>query len=490
MDLFEQKSMEKVGIIYGDVGTTQVQFTVVSSIDQGEYVQIKHQTVGWVLGRIDTIERKTDLSSVRALEMSNGGNVPIQETIVGTITIIGYRDDAGILQYPKTPFFAGTEIYKAQDSVIKKVIGIETIKKTGAFIGKLYNHDIPIYLDINSLIQKHVSILSKTGGGKSYLTGVILEELLKHNVTAVVIDPHGEYSSIKSPSKNSEQLKKYDLDPKGFDSDLLVFSPDTSVNKDSKPLKFTLFQMNSRELLTLMNLADYRPYLVPLRKAIDRLKLSKIEYGVEDIIRVLEEEEESATVNVLVNALTYLNEIGIFEKKGTKIDEIVQKGKLSIINLRGVPPDIQELVTQRLSFALFELRKRDKIPPLMLVVEECHNFVPQQGKALSSKILRTIASEGRKFGLGLCLISQRPAKVDKNVLSQCNTQIILKVTNPNDLKAIGSSVEGLTKGSLEEIQRLPVGVALVMGGSLNMPLFVEIRPRQSKHGGESVNIVG
>ncbi|MEM4395579.1 MAG: ATP-binding protein, partial [Thermoplasmata archaeon] len=173
---------------------------------------------------------------------------------------------------------------------------------------------------------------------------------------------------------------------------------------------------------------------------------------------------------------------------GTKIDEIVQKGKVSIINMKGVSPDIQEMVVQRLSNALFELRKRDAVPPLMLIIEEAHNFIPQQGKALSSRILRTIASEGRKFGLGLCIISQRPAKVDKNVLSQCNTQIILKVTNPNDLKTIGESVEGLTKLSLEEIQRLPVGVALVTGANISFPLFVEIRPRETVHGGESVKV--
>ena len=83
----------------------------------------------------------------------------------------------------------------------------------------------------------------------------------------------------------------------------------------------------------------------------------------------------------------------------------------------------------------------------------------------------------------------RAAKVDKNVLSQCNTQMILKVTNPNDLKAIATSVEGLTPGMAEEIQRLPIGVALVMGGNIHMPLLVEVRPRESRHGGESIEIV-
>jgi len=67
--------------------------------------------------------------------------------------------------------------------------------------------------------------------------------------------------------------------------------------------------------------------------------------------------------------------------------------------------------------------------------------------------------------------------------------MILKVTNPNDLKAITASVEGLTAGMADEIQRLPIGVALCIGGNIQMPLFVEVRPRESRHGGESVEII-
>ena len=161
----------------------------------------------------------------------------------------------------------------------------------------------------------------------------------------------------------------------------------------------------------------------------------------------------------------------------------------TIVNLKGTPPELSELIVNRICTALFELRKVNAVPPMMLVVEEAHNFCPQQGTVASSKIFRTIAAEGRKFGLGLAIISQRAAKIDKNVLSQCNTQIILKVTNPNDLKAISGSVEGLTASMADEIQRLPIGVAMCVGGGIQMPLIVEVRPRESRHGGESVTVI-
>jgi hypothetical protein len=158
--------------------------------------------------------------------------------------------------------------------------------------------------------------------------------------------------------------------------------------------------------------------------------------------------------------------------------------------MKGVPPDIQDVVVARITKELFNNRKAGKVPPFLLVVEEAHNYCPERGfgNAVSSASLRTIASEGRKFGMGLCIVSQRPAKVDKNIISQCNTNIILKVTNPNDLKAIIQSVEGLTNQTYNEIQRLPIGVALISGASIQIPIMSEIRTRETSHGGKSVNI--
>ena len=122
-------------------------------------------------------------------------------------------------------------------------------------------------------------------------------------------------------------------------------------------------------------------------------------------------------------------------------------------------------------------------------MEEAHNFCPERalGETKASKIIRTVAAEGRKFGLGLCIISQRPAKVDKNVISQCTTQILLKMTNPNDLRSVISSSEGVSSDSEGEIQKLNIGTCLLTG-VIDIPLKVNIRPRISKHGGETVDI--
>jgi len=453
-----------------------------------EYVQVEHELVGYVLGQVSEIERRTNLTIDGVSEMKNGTPVPIDEKEVAQVSIVGYRDDRNLLQIPRTPLKAGSVVYRADEELIKRVVGLEEHRETGAYIGLLSGHDIRVELDINLMVQKHVCILSKTGGGKSYCSGAIIEELMKHNVTVCVIDPHGEYASMKHKGTVKKTTRDFGVTPRGYDDKIVEFATDTTINKGARPLKFTLHNLDAREILGLTNIKNVRSFLTMLRKAVDILKETKENYSLQDIIAVLEQSGE-ASVGTLITELEYLNEIDVFADQGTKIDELIQKGKCTIINLRGTPPDIQELIVNRIGNALFELRKLDKVPPMMVVVEEAHNFCPQQGQAACSKIFRTIASEGRKFGLGLMIITQRAAKVDKNVLSQCNTQIILKVTNPNDLKAIAASIEGLTEGMEDEIQRLPIGSAIITGGGVSMPLLVEIRPRESKHGGESVEVI-
>ena len=483
-----QNNSDQVGIIYGDVGTTEFKCSATSSLEKNEYVQIHHEVCGFVLGQVDGIERRTNLSIEKAQQMSNGDEVDIEETISAIISIIGYRDGRGLLQVPRTPFRAGEPVYRADERLIRDIIGLQDDIKTGAYIGLLSGHDIPVFMDINSIVQKHLSVLAKTGGGKSYVVGVLIEEFMKHNITVLILDPHGEFSALKKRGKDVTSTRKFGVHPRSYRDKVMEFSPDTNINKDAVPLKFTLRNLDPREILSLTNIRNVRTYLVMLRKTLDYLKSSGREYTIQDIIDVLEADKETPN-GVLVDELEYLKDVDIFASKGTKMNELIVKGKTTIINLRGTPPDIQQLIVNRITTALFELRKTNAVPPMMLVVEESHNFCPQQGQVASSKIFKTIASEGRKFGLGLLIVTQRAAKVDKNVLSQCNTQIILKVTNPNDLKAITSSVEGLTSGMADEIQRLPIGVAIVMGGKISMPLIVEIRPRETMHGGESVRIL-
>lgn len=485
--------MKDVGIIYGTVGVTRFNIAISRpDVKKNDYVQVKHPNCGMVLGQITDIMRESDLTFETAKKMSSGEKVKYGQRFSGTVTLIGYRDDMGNLQMPRTPLNAGDRIFNADDELIKKVLGLKANIENGAYIGLLKGHSVRVYLDINTLVQKHVSILAKTGGGKSYMVGVFVEEMLKRMVPVVIMDPHGEYSSMMHPNTDEKDMlfmDKFGVKPRGYAEQIVEFSPDTSINPMALPLRFSDTNLEVREIIELAKLKKTGSHVGVLQKVINELKSFGADYTLREIIEMLRDTKHSSKWQ-LINSLEYLNSTGLFGEPATKISNLVRKGQCSIINLKGVPPDIQEIVVARVASKLFDARKLGKVPALMLIVEEAHNYCPQQAQAVSSKILRTIASEGRKFGLGLCVVTQRPAKIDKNVLSQCNTQIILKITNPNDLKAISSSIEGLTHGMEEDIQSLPIGVALISGGDFSFPIQTEIRPRETRHGGKSVDILG
>ncbi|MGD0718032.1 MAG: ATP-binding protein [Thermoplasmata archaeon] len=480
--------MEEVGRIFGDVGLGHFQLSLIHPVERGDYLCVEDELHGDVLCQLDDLLRKSDLDIERARTLVAADEASIRENLLGIARIVGYRDAQGLVKIPTIPFRPGAHVYRAEDPLIAKVLGLSHHTNSGAYVGLLRNHNLRVELDINQLVQRHVSVLAKTGGGKSYLLGVLIEELLHHKVTCVIIDPHGEYGALRSPAEKNGAHRRFGVEAQGFSRQIQEYSPDVSLNPTAKPLTFSLHHLEPRELLVFMGLTNVKTFLAPVRQLVERVSSAHPDYTVADLVRAAED-GEGAIAETLYERLLYVEQTKLLGPQGTSLNDLVKKGEATLINLRGVAPDVQHLVAARISSTLFENRKKGKIPPLFLVIEEAHNFAPQQGQVVSSRILKTIASEGRKFGLGLCVVTQRPARIDKSVLSQCNTQLILQVTNPLDLRAIAQSIEGLTAGMTDTIQSLPVGMALITGGGYHTPLFCEIRPRATRHGGESVKVV-
>lgn len=480
-----KKDAEKVGVIYGNVGTNNFDCRVCSHLERAEYVMVNHEDYGPVLCQVGSLIRKSNLTLNKSLDVKD--ETKIVDVITAHIDVIGYRDDRGLLLTPRTTFMAGSDVLRADAAFVKKVLGLEINPKTDGYVGILHGHEIPVALNINELLQRHACILAKTGGGKSYMSGDIIEELMKHNVTCMIIDPHGEYGAMRDVGKPRDP--RFRVKPRSYKSRIREFAvSNDSGDKNIKPLRFTFRTLEAKEILELMRSKDPRTYLSPLKKALEKVREKSQFYSVRDVIDILNEDPDNK-MPALVSELEYIDEMGVFAPKGNAIDQLIETGKATIINLKGVAPDIQQLIVKRLATVAFEMRKKGTVPPMMMVVEEAHNYCPQGVSVLSSKPLATIASEGRKFGLGLMVISQRPAKIDKNVLSQCGTQIILKVTNPNDVKAIAQSIEGLTNGMTDEIQTMPIGMAMIVGAGIESPLLVEVRPRESRHGGAGIKVL-
>ncbi|MEM3178843.1 MAG: ATP-binding protein [Archaeoglobaceae archaeon] len=461
-----------IGKIHGSASSFEFEFVITNpkSVKRGDYVKVWNDKDGWVLGQV------SDIVAVDNPKLSELYRV--KEVLIGKTRVLGKRE-GGKLKIPTSPFIPGDNVYIAEDELVSETFGFA---EDGIYIGLLGDTSVKVKLNPNTLVQKHVCILAKTGSGKSYTAGVIIEELLERNVPLLIIDPHGEYVSMKKPGKSRDN--EFGVEPKGYGDKIVVYAPPTSPFIDSadKELSLEGVDLTAEELIELSNLKSPAAQAL-LYQALRNLK----NYTIADIIEEVERIKHSGKWT-LIGALSKIEKSGLFKQKPTDIRTLFVRGKASLIDLRGIEPGYQSLIVSRVISKIFELRKRGEIEPGMIVVEEAHNFAPEREKTVSSNVLRTLASEGRKFGLGLMVISQRPARIDKNVISQCNTQIILRVTNPNDINAIKKGIEGITAEMVEEIKRLPMGNAVIVSPELEVPVIVRIRVRKSQHS-EAVSVL-
>ena len=451
-----------VGRIIGKTSPEWFHFEVTAVIKKMDFVAMRDPERHWVLGRVEGITQEKDKAIAR-------------------VSTIGYTDKRGTVKLPKMPFRPGSFIYKADDGLIKKVLDL---KSTGLYVGLLDgSENLKVYLDPKLLITKHLAVLAKSGFGKSYLIGVLLEEFMENKIPAVIIDPHGEYMSLRDPNRKPEEIKympMFGVKPTGYKKELQIYCLEKNLMVGAKKLKFS-GKLNYQEVFDMLPFRLTSNQMGVIYSAVQ--DIGKPEYTLDDLRKQVQISSSKAKWNILP-VIDFLKTTGLFDNTNfIKPTDIVKKGTLSVINLKGVEPDVQQLVVYKIVKDLFEARKNNKIPYFLLVVEEAQNFCPERGfggEAISSQILRTVASEGRKFGMGLSIISQRPARVDKNVLSQCTTQFFLRITNPNDIKSIMDSVEGITRGLESQLKILPIGNGVVVG-LIDQPLLVDIRIRRSNH---------
>ncbi|MBL7160586.1 MAG: DUF87 domain-containing protein [Candidatus Aenigmarchaeota archaeon] len=302
----------------------------------------------------------------------------------------------------------------------------------------------------------------------SYLTGILIEELLSRKegegLGIVIIDPHGEYTSF--------------ADDPGFSGKARVFTA-----RDVRIGLPNLSHNNFMEFVPKLSAVQARQ----ISKTMIEMKKSSRSYGIGDVISRVEADEgiKATTKDVILSTLYGLSETGVFGVADyPPLDEMVRQGGVTIVDLSETTNmKKKQIITSYLARKLFNFRRRGLIPPFLLVVEEAHQFVPEgsaREEAISRGVLSTIAREGRKFHASLCLISQRPKRLSTTILSQCNTNIILRLTNPYDLKHVEETSEGITRDVVRQISSLRVGTGLLVGEAVNFPLFLDIRKRKSR----------
>src|SRR3989344_778222 len=356
------------------------------------------------------------------------------EYTIGEAHILGAYDKNEHLVRPSYPPSPGKSISSVDANVLSKFLGLD--EKRGVHLGQVQQHELDAKFNMTKLLQKHLAILAISGAGKSYATTVLIEELVNRGlkdgrIAIIVIDNHGEYESLKNDAAFKDKI--------------------TII--DAREVKVGCKHMTGKAFAALL----------PNMTSVQIRELNRI-------IHTTRKKEGAFDLTDLIESV--------------KIDDFLQQGKVIVVTLKDILSlNKKQFVVDYISKRLFDLRRREKVPPYLEIIEEAHNFCPEGAKsenALSRKIIETLAREGRKFYANICLISQRPVQLSTTALSQCNTQIIMRVTNPYDLDHIKKSAEAISSGTLDMISSLKVGEAIVIGEAANHPVFIKVRERKTK----------
>lgn len=426
-------------------------------------------------------------------------------------TVVGYFTD-GVNEFvnPRTPPLAGTRVRFANRAVMEDVSKRMEGEDNSATLGTIRGTDAPLTLDVSDIIGTHLSVIASTGSGKSYTVAVLLEEMLKarNGVPGLVLDPHGEYGSLQGLTDRAALEKLGVLDDYLLDGalpevkwlredDVHVRVCDLTVNELASVIDDGSMSEKMRHYLERAYRAAARDGRGEFTKA-DLLDAVKNLTDDDGNLLTQDKTHSKSIEGVLWRYRRYVTNNDFFQDhKRLRIDELYHPRQLTVLDMSGVSGRDQQLVASVLLRKTFQARKgteRGRITegdelhlpfPVFVVLEEGHRFAPATGSAKSKPVLKTILSEGRKFGIGVALISQRPSKLDSDSLSQCMTQVTMRVTNPADQQQIRQSVESVSQDIVDSLPALSTGEAIVSGTALNTPVTARIRKRYTRHGGET-----
>ena len=502
-------SLKEVGIIIGEASSVSFDFSSKPSEmpSRWEYLMIySEEELDGQMKQVQVIaqiERVLSASQALTKEL----NFEIIKKIIesgladskvwGRARVLGFLTESGELQLPKKAITPGKPVYIAPTELLEKFYSypIDEAIAVGSLITR---SEVPVALSIKGF-RRHLALLAQTGSGKTYLAGILADELLAKGGTIVMLDPHADYVFL---GRNVEG-KRHELSDR-----ITIFRNPASTGRYSEgevgkvePYEICFSDLDVEEICLIANIGKNMTNIQEgLEQAIEYLKAKKDVFQPEDLLEELKADDwkekgvEKSKIAGAKAAQKYVKQIvkmHVFTSVSTGIDALLRPRHLSDVDLSGLSDEVADYIAFRLLSDIYDKVSNAEFPfPVFVFVEEAHRFIPFQGNTKSSRIIKKIAAEGRKFGVFLVVITQRPSKIHPDALSQCNSQIVMRMTNPDDQLAIAKSSERLGQSLLEDLPGLNTGEAVIVGEMTRAPVMVKVKRRRTREGGSDIDIVG
>ncbi len=379
------------------------------------------------------------------------------------------------------------------------------------------------YLDGNKLFQRHASLLGSTGSGKSWTVASVLEQAAKlPSANLIVFDLHGEYREltyarhlrIPGPEElgkadgallflpywllNAEELQAMFIDRSEFSAHNQVMAFQETVVAEKRRI---LESLNETEVLGAFTLDSPIPF--DLERVLDELKRLN-----EEMVPGSGREKQGPFYGQFSRLLVRLNSKVSDKRYGflfqapspqhkyeamaemvrQLMDYSTAKAQIKVIDFSEVPADVLPVIVGLVGRILYQVQfwtDRDKRRPMALVCDEAHLYLPKkEGKnpveQRAIENFEKIAKEGRKYGVALFIVSQRPSDVSTTILSQCNNVIALRLTNSDDQATVRRLLPESLEGLMDMLPILDIGESLVVGDAVLLPSRIRIHAPTEK----------
>lgn len=358
-------------------------------------------------------------------------------------------------------------------------------------IGTIHqDRSLPGFIATDSLLGKHFAVLGTTGSGKSCSTALILRAILEQhpNGHVVLLDPHNEYGSAFGDKAELINLSNLDLPYwlMNFEESVAAFVTSDGKERETETaiLKDAILEARRKffgpdadtDYITVDTPVPYR--LGEIQRIIgnamgrlDKTETSLPYLRLQTRIEALSLDRRFAFMfsgvvvrDTMVNILSRILRVPVSGRPAT------------IIDLSGVPSDIVDVVVSVLCRMIFDFAVWSvdaKAIPVLLVCEEAHRYVPRDenlGFAPTRRSISRIAKEGRKYGVSLCLVTQRPSELSATILSQCNTLFALRMSNENDQEFVRTTLPDGADGLLAALPALHAQEAIAVGEGVTVPM--------------------
>ncbi|HUD30891.1 MAG TPA: DUF87 domain-containing protein [Novosphingobium sp.] len=392
----------------------------------------------------------------------------------------------GVTFYP----IPGALVYPATSDDLRQIYASDG--RSAIQVGNVYpTKDIRAGLYVDALLGKHFALLGSTGTGKSTSAALILHRICQHAPEGhiIMVDPHGEYSAAFRDTgvilDVSNLQMPYWLMNFEEHCEILLTSRGDERQLDAEILGKALLEARSKnrlaEQMGKITVDSPIPYLLSdlgniLNNAMGKLDKGHTSAPYLRIRGKLDELKADPRYQFMFSGMLVGDIMADFI---AKLFRLPSRGRpISIIDVSGVPTEITSTVVAVLSRLVFDFAvwaREEQTRPILLVCEEAHRYVPNEKNADGSsvgRILSRIAKEGRKYGISLGLITQRPSDLAEGVLSQCGTIISMRLNNDRDQAFVRAAMPEGARGFLDSIPALRNRECIICGEGVAIPMRV------------------